>query len=102
MFLTSQVFIFCVLISQQWDIKIPLTFKFIAVAFNFIIVSPFIKFSISTMCCYKIVKQKSVKGQSSDFIYFNFHSYIRYIKIYKYCYDLGGDFRWGLFGECIF
>jgi hypothetical protein len=42
----------------QWDIKIPQTFKFVTVAFNFIIVAPFLKFSISTRCHYKIMKQK--------------------------------------------
>jgi hypothetical protein len=51
--------IFSVFLSlPQWDIKIPWTFQFVIAAFNFIIVAPFLKLSISTVCHYKIMKQK--------------------------------------------
>jgi xanthine/uracil permease len=42
----------------QSGIKILQTFKFVTAAFNFIIVAPYLKFNISTMCHYKIMKQK--------------------------------------------
>jgi hypothetical protein len=51
--------IFSVYLSLlQWDIKIPQTFKFVTAAFNFIIVALFLKFTISTMCHYIIMKQE--------------------------------------------
>jgi hypothetical protein len=42
----------------QWDIKIPWIFKFVTAVFSFIILAPFLKFNFSTMCRYKIMKQK--------------------------------------------
>jgi hypothetical protein len=42
----------------QWGIKISWTFKFISMAVNFIIVALSFKFSTSTTCHYKIMKQK--------------------------------------------
>jgi hypothetical protein len=45
--LTSQLALFCVLISLWWHIKFPWTFKFVTASFNFIIFAPFLKCSIS-------------------------------------------------------
>jgi hypothetical protein len=45
----------------QRDTKISRTFKFFTAAFNFIIVAPLLKFDNSTMCRYKIMKQKVSK-----------------------------------------
>jgi hypothetical protein len=38
------------------------------------------------MCHYKIMKQKSLKDQLSEFIYLHFHLYNHYIKVYIYIY----------------
>jgi hypothetical protein len=43
----------------QWHIKIPQTFKFVAVAFNLIIFAPSLKCNISAICHYKIMEQKA-------------------------------------------
>jgi hypothetical protein len=73
----------------QWDIKIPQTFKFVTAAFNFIIVASYLKFNITIMCRYKIMKQSLWKTnyQSSYtciFIYISVILKSIYFFLYKF------------------
>jgi hypothetical protein len=56
------------------------------VAFNFMIVAPFLKFNISAMCRYKIIKQKVSKRPDIEFMDLYFYLYIWYIKVCVYIY----------------
>jgi hypothetical protein len=64
----------------QWHNKFPRTFTFVTVVFNFIIFAPFLRCNISIMCHYKIIKQKPLKDQLSEFTHLNFYYYSHYIK----------------------
>jgi hypothetical protein len=78
------IYIYSALLSLlQWDINIFKTFKFVAAAFVFIIVAPFLKFNISTLC-YDTWNIKSLEVHLSDFIYLYFNLYSCHLKVYIY------------------
>jgi hypothetical protein len=78
--LTSEVYIFHVLISPAVGHQITQTFKIVTAECNFIIVTLFLKFNISVMCQNNATR--SLKNQLSDFIYLYFNLYSHHIKVH--------------------